>query len=100
MRCGPFYVGYSLRRWGWTYLHWIKKASPYGPAFYPVEMGGLEPPSNQTINMLSTCLFFLWLSGRGCRKTGHLNLILWGLGCFKGVRTGIPLEMIPHMPGP
>ena len=65
-----------------------------------VEMGGLEPPSNQTINMLSTCLFFLWLSGRGCRKTGHLNLILWGLGCFKGVRTGIPLEMIPHMPGP
>ena len=58
---------------GWTYLHekGVHNVDPF-----LVEMGGLEPPSNQTINMLSTCLFFLWLSGKGCRKTGYLNLIL------------------------
>ena len=35
-----------------------------------VEMGGVEPPSKQRTQQLSTRLFFLWFSSAACRKTG------------------------------
>ena len=41
-----------------------------------VEMGGLEPPSKHRTRELSTRLVCLWFSTQGCRKTGHLALIL------------------------
>ena len=41
-----------------------------------VEMGGVEPPSKQRTQQLSTRLSFLWLSAAACRKAGQPQLIL------------------------
>ena len=42
----------------------------YPEGHFPVEMGGVEPPSKQRTQQLSTRLFFLWFSSAACRKTG------------------------------
>ena len=39
-------------------------------------MGGVEPPSKQRTQQLSTRLSFLWLSAAACRKAGQPQLIL------------------------
>ncbi len=40
-----------------------------------VELGGVEPPSKQVTNTLSTCLFFDWFSSRTRTKTPKSDLI-------------------------
>jgi len=40
-----------------------------------VELGGVEPPSKQVTNTLSTCLFFDWFSSRIRTKTPKSDLI-------------------------
>ncbi len=63
-----------------------------------VELGGLEPPSKHRTRQLSTRLFFLWLSATGCRKTGHLKLILYDLTGSQRHYPAHPVWMIPLIP--
>ena len=74
-----------------TIKHW--------QSVFSVEMGGLEPPSKQTIQKLSTRLSCYWLSVMSCQRAGHSKLILcFYFEHFREVDVRSTTWMIPHIP--